>query len=355
MSSDNRTTTFVFPYETLTKIDGEPTNATLYRLKQEIYANAMANECHLGCGTRGYLGIIMPTDEYLALQRDNAADNDDDDGELLAVAFQKPKPVATMNATRLQEERRALRDYCAMDTRLRNQITEAIAPQYYSELNKGELGIGRTTAQQLLAHLVKEYGTLTQRELNKNREELSAAWNSEKPIRELWDRVAECQRIAKEGGTAISDVEAMFTVLMVLDGTGVHSNYTSSWRQMHPLQASWDMKTFCAFFNNTEKERKERLTTKDVGYANAVIKGKTAATTTSPTTTEPTVQYVDAVTTQNVYYCWSHGVSGNPRHTGATCRSRATGHKEEATLSDIMGGFQALKVGKNKTPRTNDN
>jgi hypothetical protein len=147
----------------------------------------------------------------------------------------------------------------------------------------------------------------------------------------------------------------MFTVLMVLDGTGVNSNYTSSWRQMHPLQASWDMKTFCAFFNNTEKERKERLTTKDVGYANAVIKGKTAATTTSPTTTEPTVQYVDVVTTRNVYYCWSHGVSSNPRHTSATCRSRSTGHKEEATLSDIMGGCKALKVGKNKTPRTNDN
>jgi hypothetical protein len=102
----------------------------------------MANECHLGCGTRGYLGIIMPTDKYLALQRDDAAADDDDNGKLLAVAFQKPKPAATMNATQLQEERRALRDYCAMDTRLRNQITEAIAPQYYSELNKGELGIG---------------------------------------------------------------------------------------------------------------------------------------------------------------------------------------------------------------------
>jgi hypothetical protein len=207
----------------------------------------------------------------------------------------------------------------------------------------------------VLTHLVKEYGTLTQRELSKNREELSAAWHINKPIRGLWDRITECQRIAKEGGTAVSDVEAMFTTLTVLDGTGVHSNYTSSWRQMYPLQSTWNMKTFRKFFNNTEKERKERLTTKDVGYANAVIKGKAVPETTAPSTTTNPIQYVDAVTLQNVYYCWSHGVTGNPRPTSATCQSRSDGHKEEATLTDIMGGCQAIKIGRNKTPRSNNN
>jgi hypothetical protein len=353
MSTDNRITTFVFPYETLTKIDGEPTNATLYRLKQEIYANAMANDCPLGCGTRGYLGIIMPTEDYLALQREDAADDDDDDeGEAPAFVFKKPKPTEDMNAATLQEERRQLRDYCAMDTRLRNQITDAIAPQYYSKLNKGELGIGRTSAKQLLAHLMQEYGTLTQRELNKNREELNAAWNIDKPIRELWDRITECQRVAKAGGTAISDVEAMFSALTVLDGTGVHSNYTSSWRQMYPLQSTWEMDKFQEFFNNTEKERKERLTTKDVGYANAVMKGTTTPTTS--TSTAPT-NFVDAVTSKNIYYCWSHGIHGNPRHTSVTCRSRAEGHKEEATLMDIMGGCTDVKLGRNRPKKTTDN
>jgi hypothetical protein len=101
------------------------------------------------------------------------------------------------------------------------------------------------------------------------------------------------------------------------------------------------MKTFCKFFNKTEKERKERLTTKDVGYANAVIKGKSAPEPTTPSTATTSVQYVDAVTSQNVYYCWSHGVTGNPRHTSATCRAQSDGHKEEATLADIMGGCQA--------------
>jgi hypothetical protein len=41
-------------------------------------------------------------------------------------------------------------------------------------------------------------------------------------------------------------------------------------------------------------------------------------------------------------YCWTHGVTKNPKHTSATCEHRAEGHKEKATIFNRMGGSTKL-------------
>jgi hypothetical protein len=150
MSSDNKTTTFVFPHETLTKIVSEQTNTSIHVLKKELYANALANECTLGCGIRGYLGLIMPTTEYCELQKSEAIDDnesDDEDSrdsdsdsdnskakstktEGKAVKFEKPKPNPEAEPAIFKEEQRKFRDYVAMDTKLCNQLLEAVNKCY---------------------------------------------------------------------------------------------------------------------------------------------------------------------------------------------------------------------------------
>jgi hypothetical protein len=68
MSNDTKNTTFHFPFETLTKIEGEPNNATITILKCQVYANVMENACTLGCRRLGYLGIIMLDADYCVKQ-----------------------------------------------------------------------------------------------------------------------------------------------------------------------------------------------------------------------------------------------------------------------------------------------
>ena len=43
-------------------------------------------------------------------------------------------------------------------------------------------------------------------------------------------------------------------------------------------------------------------------------------------------------------YCWSHGACG---HTGAQCRNKKLGHKDEATFADKLGGSTFLCDSKN--------
>ena len=43
------------------------------------------------------------------------------------------------------------------------------------------------------------------------------------------------------------------------------------------------------------------------------------------------------------YYCWTHGLSDNKDHTSRPCTNKATGHKEDATLSNMMGGNNTIR------------
>jgi hypothetical protein len=45
-------------------------------------------------------------------------------------------------------------------------------------------------------------------------------------------------------------------------------------------------------------------------------------------------------TTNNDSYCWSHGYRVAKSHTSATCNVRKTGHQENVTRIDTMGGVQ---------------
>jgi hypothetical protein len=47
-----------------------------------------------------------------------------------------------------------------------------------------------------------------------------------------------------------------------------------------------------------------------------------------------------ARTTNNDSYCWSHGFQVDKSHTSATCNVRNSGHQENVTRIDTMGGVQ---------------
>jgi predicted RNase H-like nuclease (RuvC/YqgF family) len=48
-------------------------------------------------------------------------------------------------------------------------------------------------------------------------------------------------------------------------------------------------------------------------------------------------------TTNNDSYCWSHGYQVAKSHTSATCNLMKTGHQENVTKVDTMGGVQGGK------------
>ena len=48
-----------FPHKVLTKIEGQPTYAGFFKLREEIYQNTLTSKSPFGGATYGHLGVVM--------------------------------------------------------------------------------------------------------------------------------------------------------------------------------------------------------------------------------------------------------------------------------------------------------
>ena len=80
------------------------------------------------------------------------------------------------------------------------------------------------------------------------------------------------------------------------------------------------------------------LTTGSSGYHGALA--ATAPKAVSTRVAKPCPTTADYIVCDGIqlYYCWSHGVSGYANHTSATCVNRKAGHIASATLTNQQGG-----------------
>ena len=185
-----RATTFVFPHATLTKIEGKPTHETVTIFKSELYANALQNDCTLGGGDNGYLGLIMPTTEYEKTQTD--------DGVQHPIAFAKPPPPdPTAAEAIIIRTNKEILDYKTMEGQLKGQIIAAIHMDYIAEIRDTKFGFAKVTTKALLAFIVTKYDVITPNELTQNWALLEEAWDITKPIMGLWSRIRAVQNLAQ--------------------------------------------------------------------------------------------------------------------------------------------------------------
>ena len=347
-------------YTPITKIEGKPTNASLTLLQEQMETNARSFDTTLGDGISGHLHItvtdaiytnrcgvqfIVPGNPGLApiypavctqAQRDNVRD-----------AF-----AANQTAFEL---------YRKVGRQLTKMLLAAVDHCYFGNL-KLNGGLGSKTCLELLTHLHTNYGAITAAILAQNRVDLGRAWNLEDPIVNLWSRVTECQRLALDGNAPISEIEAVNAVLNIMEATGVFSLAVENWR-LRP-EDTWTMALFETVFTAADTERMRRLTAGLAGFngANSAIetalratiatlqatidKGEKSASdqANSAAGTKANTKAKGRAAQQSVqlYYCWSHGYSTDPNHTGQACRHPKAGHKADADMGNPMGGCLAV-------------
>jgi hypothetical protein len=327
MSVDIKATTFVFPHETLTPIIGKPNHETVKLLRKELYA--YENECTLGGGDNGYLGIIMSNTKYSKLLTDAGAAD---------IAFVKPPaPDDTADAAVIASINKKILDYKAMEGHLKRQILASIEREYIESLDDDSVGFARVTAKALLEYIENKYDVITYAELSANRDKLEEAWDPSEPIHRLWSRAQQVKRFADAGNKSIDDDTIMHALLTVLKKTGVFTTHITIWSQKP--ENTWTMSDFQTFFDNADKERNTH-TTKEAGYANAVKKGTptTAASANAATSNNDNDKTYMMFGDKKIYYCWSHGGNTSPNHTSLTCNKPKPGHVNLATWDNTCGG-----------------
>ena len=359
MSETSSASTLMFPHPTLTPIVGKPNNASLKKLKKQIFANARAVHSTRGGGTNGHLACVMTTQAYFL--RANVV------FEVPQHPGDSPMHTVGMTGNQITEVNRQyahnlseFRMYTNTAEALKKQILKAIPNRYITILEDDDFGYADVTSTQMLVHLNYIYGQITADDIENNRGTLSADWNVDSPIEDLWSRVQEAQRFSRAAGDGeeINDATVIRLTLGVFERTGVFDTIVEKWRDKP--QVIWTMENFKIHFEAGNKERERKLTARAAGYhgANAACVvitdtdepvNETAAAAMIQARPNPTIRLENG---KIMYYCWSHGLGLNSRHTSITCERQKQGHQVTATADNIMGGCNIIMTRNIRAPRS---
>ncbi len=333
----------VFPHPTLTSIKGKPSNTSLEVMKQEVKANAMAIFSHRGDGTSGHLRLTMTAAAYLA--QTNVAFNvppNPGDNPIHLPAATGPQ-ITEVN--RLYDK--ALKEftlYNKVHNALKQQVLKAVEPIYLEELADKQLGFSRISAISMLDFLDTNYGTVTTLDLVQNMELAQQDWNPDEPIQALWSRFTKVQDFAARGNTPLADKTIIGYATQVLHKTGVFNDIISQW-SLAVDENTVTLAEFKAHFNKANDLRLRNLTEKGGGFHSA----NAASAIASAVSNEKLASSV--INNMIGFYCWTHGLGKNPKHTSATCTNKQEGHKEDATAWDRKGGNSSFqRFGGTKNP-----
>ncbi len=338
-----------FPHPTLTAIQGTPTFATVRLLKQECFANAASVDSSLTAPDLGHSVLVIGEPEYNALATAALG---------AAFAFAPPaRPPAQPQfnagatnqalATAKADWHRQTHDwnaYNGVKTALKKQILAAIPTEFVSSLKDDTTGFAAVTPLQIIQHVTQFYGTVTRSDLDANLTHLESPWEPTESMEGLWTRCASCIHVATAGGEPIQEAHKIRIMLKVLTATGLFSLDIRDWNKRPAADRTWDH--FKTFFANANRERCANMTAGNYRHQAhaAVVGGRSGAT--SPTFSEITQgsTITDSTTMKDVKYCWTHGlyVRGNG-HTSKECQHKRTGHKEDATMFNMLGGNNSIR------------
>jgi hypothetical protein len=215
-----------------------------------------------------------------------------------------------------------------LQNKLRKLIIQAVPDVYIAKLRHPLVRYANTHPQDMLAHLVRQYGTITPVDLAANMEHIQAPWNPNTSIEHVITRGTNCPHFANEGGNPINDAAYLRILLTVLRQSGIMDDDIKIWA-MKETQAQTLDNAFIHFTRASEFQQETRAYLKDTMTAHQAIKAQPSAG--PPARPLPTTHPLHGYS-----YCWPHGVC---THAGAQCRTPATGHIPTATLRNPEGGF----------------
>jgi hypothetical protein len=343
-----------FTHDPLTPLDDTttPTPRAIRLLRDEVYANLCDISCTLGGGGHGYLGMVMPPDEYNAIAVNGTAfaapAMPQVPGFQDAAAF--VEDTAALVAGLQENYRRQLavyEEHKEVSTQIKALMLKAIPNIYISALKHQRLGYANTTPRQILNHLLETYGAIEPRHLAENTKLLKAPWNPDTPIETVFDNGAFCRDFAAEGNDPISDATYTRILVEIFAQAGVLEKAVDDWNQKPINEQTLENAT--AHFKSYNKHRLTKLSTstKEVLAANPATTQMEALLASAQDlvakATANNNKKSGKLSLEGFGYCWTHGVC---THTSKTCKYKDEGHQVDATIKDMKGGKNGITLPK---------
>jgi uncharacterized phage-associated protein len=393
-----------FP-NTIDKVKGLPTFKTINRCYQLLQSNAASVQSSLGGGKHGYVGIVVTNPASYA--RIAGYDNQNPPQPITFVPPVYPGARASQTgvdaaakAADLQtwkDDMYEWRSYDNMVKALRKQLVSTFDEVYLSPIKDRITGFNNVSINDILVHLMTEYGNIGPQEIAANEVKMIAPWDGVVPFESIMTRIDECVDFAVHAKAPYTNEQVLakaellvlnsdlfpdelkewdrrpaasrtyneFTKFMLQaqranrkrSGSSKQAGYGLSLQKLTELaegvaasveQNNKENMAARAEKDTTHDESKALYTalvkqvaqlTKQQGELLAIMKLNlpTANFANIPPTGAP-VQRARRVPIDEGGYCWSHGYLVTKNHTSANCRFQKDGHVLTATRNNPMNG-----------------
>ena len=307
-------------HDPLTPLDpnSKPTPEAIRTLRKELYANARRNQTTIGGGSHGHLGLLMPDPEYIAISHggESYAIPDRPDIPNYAALDEAGSAGATIE---YKAEMRTYNDATALSDYLTTLIIQAVPPIYIGVLSDDTHGFGEVTPGQLLTHLMDTYGKISKKAMAANLKSVSAPWDPDTPIENVFTHGKSCRQFATEGGDPITDAAYIRILAETFTKSGVLDKAVDDWDDLE--EDDQTVAALMAHFTKADNNRRDK---------NSGLKGALSANS----------AITNGATPKGWSYCWSHGLG---THTSANCTAPAPKHNKTATLDNLMGGCTVIQ------------
>ncbi len=247
-----RETYFEFPE--LTKLHGEPNSESLFKLRNELKANAQAVYSNLSDGAHGHLALVLSDAQYALLTAQPFV-RPVHPGTLL-IPDGTTGPMATTLKEQHQESMRLFREVQGVEKALMQQIVQAVESPYLAAIRDRNSNSLQGTVHQILEHLQTVYGRVSPQMLEDREEELrTMQYNTKYPIDIVFNAVEDYVDFAELGQQPLTQRQTISKAYVILNKTRRFKTDITDWNRLPEVQKTWP--NFKAHFRRAHQEFRE--------------------------------------------------------------------------------------------------
>jgi hypothetical protein len=315
-------------FKTPTAFVGPPNVQQIALLHSELGANAASIPTTLGNGF-GLIVLIFTASEFATATNNHVFQYPVQPPTHAILLPGATGPQIAESNRRNDHDRVQWNIFREAEIALKNSFFEVVDKIYTSELAHPTLGYATVTCRQLLALLRRKYGKASSADYTSNLARMDIDIDFELPIEHFFQRIDNGIAFTKIAGDEMTTESALRLAIIVIQRSGQLSEGVMDW-EMRTAPATLTMDSFRTLFTRHFKYRQSNKTAGNQGFANA-------ARQPPPNPGRPP-RNGNATSQAIVSYCWTHGKLTNAGHDSSNCTRKREGHKDAATLTNMMGG-----------------
>ena len=115
-------------------------------------------------------------------------------------------------------------------------IQDGIDAMYLKGITDRNVGLANVTIRDILAFLFRNYGNITQYDIEENDKKLKEKWDANPPIEMLFDQLEDAQDYAVAAGQPYSNTQLLTTAYNLVYATGLFFDDCKAWNRLPPNQ-----------------------------------------------------------------------------------------------------------------------